>query len=439
VYIYKKAKKIFDPGKMDIEQTCTRCMREFKKFPPKCGHIVHPSRLSRFKVLHYLKGSYCSCCRKYFYENVEVEKLLEKIFSLSLDNIEFMELFICFKTFLLGCTDRVFYYTEYILTRLEMLGWDINNSELAGPQLFYQACEVDDLSKVNLLIDHGIDLKKYGSKGLNYAYSSFDTFDRLVALGVELEDEIIFNIIKHNNLRMLSRVLQEGVDINFKQKFGTSPIHEATQNGTIKMFHALIKNGADFTSRDSDGNTILHYTCSRPEIDLLSYLLESGFDMEVYNNAKETPLSVAVKNNYIAHVQLLTEKGANVNCQSQDEYRYTPLHAAVSMECVEITKILLIKGANINAKNDSGKTPLHIISEFNSKCANLLLEHKADINATDNKGNTPLYYNYNYLDNEAIQRLIDEGADFSIKNKDGESIRDKINNRRHKFKNLIKM
>jgi hypothetical protein len=143
---------------MDIEQMCAWCKREWNDFFPKCGCIVHRSSLNRLKGL---KRLYCSSCNKYLYETIEVEELLEKVLFLSLDNIEFMELFICFKTFTYGCTDRVFYYIDDILTRLEKLGWDINNSQLAGPQLFYQDCKFDDLSKVNLLIDHGIDLKKH--------------------------------------------------------------------------------------------------------------------------------------------------------------------------------------------------------------------------------------------------------------------------------------
>lgn len=412
---------------MSKELFCERCKEKGGKYYSKCGHITHENCIQR------LINNYCPKCREYF-RDIEVETFLGKLLFLSEDDLNIKELYVCLKTIVSGYT-RVFYYTDDILQRLQSLEWDINNIKLGGPNLFYQACKFDDLFKVNILIDHGIDLSKYGSKGLTCAHSSFDTFDRLIKLGVKLENEIFFYIILQNNFRMLSRVLKEGLDINSKDDKGISPIHYAVQVGTITMLDNLIKNGADFTSKDPQGDSILHYSCfssSKKSLDFLKYFIESGFDTELYNNKKQTPLSVAVSKHLTNHIKFLIKKGANVNCR--DINGNTPLHTAACEDFPEIMKILIRKGAIVNAKNYEGKTPLHVISLDNPVCASILLDNSADINALDNSKKPPLYYIYEYLDDKTMQRFIDEGADFSIKNSDGKNIREAIYFRKLKFR-----
>ena len=72
-------------------------------------------------------------------------------------------------------------------------------------------------------------------------------------------------------------------------------------------------------------------------------LIELGADV----NAKiqdETPLVLAVENNFYGMVQLLVKKkGADINVK--DEYDKTPLYLAYRLEFSEIQQFLLSKGA----------------------------------------------------------------------------------------------
>ena len=56
----------------------------------------------------------------------------------------------------------------------------------------------------------------------------------------------------------------------------------------------------------------------------------------------------------------------------------------------KVVKLLIDAGADVNAKNNDGKTPLHIIKKSET-IAQMLIDAGADVNAKNKKGYTPLH------------------------------------------------
>ena len=89
--------------------------------------------------------------------------------------------------------------------------------------------------------------------------------------------------------------------------------------------------------------------------------------------------------------------GADVNATAYDEK--TALHAMAKdgyrpddQDGQEVIEILLAHGANVNAKDDIGKTPLHIAAKFGKpKTIKLLIDLGADIGAICALDKTPVY------------------------------------------------
>ncbi|GFY65411.1 putative pre-16S rRNA nuclease [Trichonephila inaurata madagascariensis] len=124
---------------------------------------------------------------------------------------------------------------------------------------------------------------------------------------------------------------------------------------------------------------------------VVELLTERGANIDLKGEKGETPLFSAVKEGHINMARFLIEKGADINVQCSYN-GYTALHTAVdksnpsmmkqfnkvnTADYIEIIKLLIEKGADINVQDNYGGTPLHLAVTFgNLKATTLLLEQE---------------------------------------------------------------
>ncbi len=81
---------------------------------------------------------------------------------------------------------------------------------------------------------------------------------------------------------------------------------------------------------------------------------------------------------------------------------------------IDLAEQLVARGADVNK---TGWTPLHYAASGGMLAViSLLLENYAYIDATSPNGTTPLMMAAHYGSTEAVQLLLDEGADPTLKN-----------------------
>lgn len=96
-----------------------------------------------------------------------------------------------------------------------------------------------------------------------------------------------------------------------------------------------------------------------------------------------------------------------------------PLHYAVSVNNKEMVNLLIDKGASINAQSNDGSTSLHVASVLGYKeIVELLINRGADVNAKDNRDRTPLHLASQGGHIEIVKLLIGKGADIKLEDKD---------------------
>ena len=91
-------------------------------------------------------------------------------------------------------------------------------------------------------------------------------------------------------------------------------------------------------------------------------------------------------------VRLLVENGAYVNgILRQENAKWTPLRIAVHHNHYDVTAFLIEKGADVNFKNSNGGNFLHKVAwEGDVEMARILIKGGIDIHTRDDKGTTPL-------------------------------------------------
>ncbi len=157
----------------------------------------------------------------------------------------------------------------------------------------------------------------------------------------------------------------------------------------------------------------------RDDGDAITALLRRGFDPNTRDPKGQVGLTMALQNDASKAVAaLLASRRVNVEARNaQDE---SPLMMAAIKGNVEAVKALIARDADVNK---TGWTPLHYAASAGSPqhavIISLLLENHAYIDAASPNGTTPLMMAAHYGSTEAVQLLLDEGADPTLKNQLG--------------------
>jgi len=167
----------------------------------------------------------------------------------------------------------------------------------------------------------------------------------------------------------------------------------------------LIKSAAELEIRGQKGWTALHNAASGGEKgykEVAEALLDAGASVDALSETMLTPLHEAAGKSLVEIVQLLVDRGANVN--ARDKFNNTPLRMcasnAQSFATIETFKktveILLKAGADINAGTTINTTSLHSVVKWgNVEAVQFMLERGADANIRTSKGELPIDFSKN--------------------------------------------
>uniref|UniRef100_A0A663EAR2 Oxysterol-binding protein n=1 Tax=Aquila chrysaetos chrysaetos TaxID=223781 RepID=A0A663EAR2_AQUCH len=110
----------------------------------------------------------------------------------------------------------------------------------------------------------------------------------------------------------------------------------------------------------------------------------------------------------------------DINCKgrSKSNMGWTPLHLACYFGHAVVVEDLLKAGADVNVLNDMGDTPLHRAAFTGRK---LNKPKPPDINCTDQMGNTPLHCAAYRAHKHCALKLLKNGADPKIRNKNDQT------------------
>ena len=144
-------------------------------------------------------------------------------------------------------------------------------------------------------------------------------------------------------------------------------LFDAAKDGNIEVVRTLLKDDT-IDVNWSCGSVALYIACQDNHRDIAELLLDHGVDIELSSkNPTWTPLMSASHKGSLSTLQLLLNRGANVN--HQDIHGDSALHVVSCESGNEEEKVacveeLLNHGADLNIKNKFGKTPLYLAKNW---------------------------------------------------------------------------
>jgi ankyrin repeat protein len=206
-----------------------------------------------------------------------------------------------------------------------------------------------------------------------------------------------YDMIKYkdtNKIKLLHSKFPELINQKTELNSGgdTTPLMYAVSvtDADENTLDTLASLGADFTQRKKDGSTVLISAIKVGENTSLILDL-----YELYCTKGSPSVVKAQMKNYI---------------DMKDNSGRTALHWAAVTDQQKVVNILIEQGADVNAKDNEGKTPLHLYMGLGFSKERALpvvesfIKHGADAKSTDKKGFSPIQ-NLPSMDKVRLEKL----------------------------------
>lgn len=277
---------------------------------------------------------------------------------------------------------------EYFLTQDKNL---IKIKDKHNNTALHWASVKNNSSTVLALVENGADAKSTNSMGFSSSnYASFLSNNTLilalsgyVASTYDGEEEILLSPEITNNMTVeeIDTVQMDNID---KLEFIL-----AIKNGDIIIIEKGIKNGIDPNFLDEDGYTPLHRAIIYNKIESVTALLETAdvnkmcksFSFEDFEFDAISPLHLASALGYTDIAIELIKSGANIN-ELDSKYGMHAIHiASINGDAELIEELINIDSNIINYTYGDSITPIYLAIEYDrSEALEVLLYYGADAN-----------------------------------------------------------
>ena len=262
--------------------------------------------------------------------------------------------------------------------------------------------------------------------------------DETYALNSELDVKQLELLVavKNNDIIALNTLIKEGVNPNFTDENGYTPLHLAVINNSLDSVEALL-NFKDINKEAKlpykatldnwylGGATPLITASYLGNADIMYTLINAGCDLRARDDIDGAmPIHVAAANGNDDAVILLLEKDKTLVNETDNNGNDTPLHWAAMKDKPSTINVLLKYGADTKKQNSDGNTPLHYAAMYASAEAvkNIVASDKSSVNTANNDNMYPIHYAALEDNVDALVTLVQEGnADVNIKDSNNDT------------------
>ena len=264
---------------------------------------------------------------------------------------------------------------------------------------------------VRILAEHGADLRCHAAQNVSLMITAADKDDVLAAM-LEFPTRIDINH-RYDERRGRSalheaapfdtfkRLVNAGADPNLFDNFGLSPLSLQACWGRKNEVEYALRSGGDLNRGSAGYGAPLHAACLGGKADVIQLLLDKGAEINTPYEDMGTPLLTLFHSAFdkddieaLARIEAiartLIDKGADVN-RLGGKWGY-PISRAAFCQPPRFVKFLLDQGAKVDVKDAAGRCPVLIAACNGIDNLQAILAAGGDINARDGLQRTALHW-----------------------------------------------
>jgi len=178
---------------------------------------------------------------------------------------------------------------------------------LSGNELLVHALSRKDIQLVKRALKLGVD--KYGETTYYDHNPKVSLGNFLAKHGNSINDgsaeqsvknDLLKKSIQMDFLQLSKYALSLGADVNFKDRYGSSPLYYAAKYQSLENVKLLLDNGADINVKNKDGWTPLMIVINPPQVggynqspEVFKYLIDRGADVDIKTPTGKTAFDIA--------------------------------------------------------------------------------------------------------------------------------------------------
>ncbi|MFN4149639.1 MAG: ankyrin repeat domain-containing protein [Candidatus Sericytochromatia bacterium] len=226
-------------------------------------------------------------------------------------------------------------------------------------------------------------------------------------------DTELIKAIKDSNITKVKSLIANKENIDERNNIGRTPLIEASsKKNNYEIVKLLIDNGADINLKDKDDRSAVTELLQIYDESLLDVFLKTKrIDFNNYMYVHNTPLAMVINIKNMALTDLFIDNGADINFKDINDNTIL-FNALIYTDIEEIIEHLLSFNPKIEINNDGGYKTLNISSK-RKEMFDLIFSKISDINKIQDNGKTILTQAIGSSDKELYTRLIEKNIDLN--------------------------
>jgi len=316
--------------------------------------------------------------------------------------------------------------TEFLLEESNL----IYSFNIRNESPLHYVCRYANVEMFKLFLEYNPDLSMLNKTGYNafdfsvfnkdislmkYLIKSnyFDTFDRLY------NSETPYSINNDNFRGLLELIVNKQISLNkiFDEKDKKMSLgYLIVESGNIEFVEAILETGYDVNSKIYNNVNFLYTAAISDDLAMVDFLIKKGADVNSFINENDSVLTGVARYSSLEMFKYFIEQGANIN-----NYLTGIAMNATYSKNVDIINYLFENEYEIRVFLDNYHSSLlnSIVNNLNEVSVNLIT--KEFVSAHNKLGVPLLVESVRRNQYKVIQTLVENGADFSIKNSLGET------------------